>query len=558
MGRKLLSLILSFVVLCSGVLPVFGAGTGDREASVRSYTGTPGDTDLLFEFDNRTKDQERYAGAAYGGYNFDRETEGYWATAYNGSYTAYSIVNSGGTLRVHVTEDTDKGGTYGPWIKVTNTYGKLPNSNPNTYDYYPLNFDPSGVKNVTIRFKLVNCTVPDGKIPEIVFEYYTLTGETYGYGNDMKAVYTFRNQEYMTVSIPVSSKLTNADELKGFGFRFRNVKGNTSGKLTVDYIRIASEGIREPLLEEGFKLGHSLNLASDISVNLALAASALEGFDMETVYAECRYYDYEGNEKGEEVLVTLEPRLKGEYYYFVIEGLTAVHMTNELRTVLYGTKDGQTYYSPTDVYTIADYAYSQLGKANTPASLKTLCADLLRYGGAIQSYKGYRTDTPADRNMTPEQRAYLRDTESLTFGTLNQVGTELSQPSVVWAGKSLDLQARVGIKYIVDLSAYEGDPQELSLQASYVDYMGQPRTETVETIEVYKADRKLYAFTFTGLLAAELRTPVTVQVMAGDTPLSNTLQYRADTYGNGKSGQLLEVCKALFAYSDSALAYFKE
>ena len=65
-----------------------------------------------------------------------------------------------------------------------------------------------------------------------------------------------------------------------------------------------------------------------------------------------------------------------------------------------------------------------------------------------------------------------------------------------------------------------------------------------------------YAFDFDGLLAAELRSVVDVAVFAGDTQVSSTLRYSADTYGNNKTGTLLELCKALFAYSDSAKDYF--
>ena len=34
------------------------------------------------------------------------------------------------------------------------------------------------------------------------------------------------------------------------------------------------------------------------------------------------------------------------------------------------------------------------------------------------------------------------------------------------------------------------------------------------------------------------------------------LQYSAHAYGNNKASTLLDLCKALFAYSDSARAYF--
>ncbi|MBP3411787.1 MAG: metallophosphoesterase, partial [Oscillospiraceae bacterium] len=52
--------------------------------------------------------------------------------------------------------------------------------------------------------------------------------------------------------------------------------------------------------KEDWKLYHSLNLASDISVNYLIPASAMEGFDMDTVFVDCRYYEYEGNEQSTE------------------------------------------------------------------------------------------------------------------------------------------------------------------------------------------------------------------------------------------------------------------
>ena len=47
-----------------------------------------------------------------------------------------------------------------------------------------------------------------------------------------------------------------------------------------------------------------------------------------------------------------------------------------------------------------------------------------------------------------------------------------------------------------------------------------------------------------------------VAVFAGEEEVSPTLSYSADTYGNNKTGNILTLCKALFAYSDSAKTYF--
>ncbi|MBP3412640.1 MAG: MBL fold metallo-hydrolase, partial [Oscillospiraceae bacterium] len=147
--------------------------------------------------------------------------------------------------------------------------------------------------------------------------------------------------------------------------------------------------VQEPQLDESLKINHTLNLASDISVNFAVAKSLLADFDLSTVYLECAMDIYEGNNKTGSTTVKLLPVDQGSYYYFTLTGLTAVQMNDRLSSVLYGSKNGQPYYSPMDSYSVADYAYSQLNKEGSTATLKTLCADLLRYGSCAQSFKGY-------------------------------------------------------------------------------------------------------------------------------------------------------------------------
>ena len=311
-----------------------------------------------------------------------------------------------------------------------------------------------------------------------------------------------------------------------------------------------------PVEEASWKIGHTLNLASDISVNLAVSKSFLDGYDLSTVYVEAEIEVYDGNIKTGTNMVKLLPVEQGEYYYFTLTGLTAVHMNNRIRSVLYGTKDGQLHYSPVDDYSICDYAYSQMNKGNIPQSLKTLCADLLRYGSAAQTFKGYRTDSLADGNMTDVHRSYLSDIETVAFGNNNRVLNDLDAPAITWAGKALDLNSKVTLKFIFDLTGYEGDIQDLTLRVSYEDYAGQQRVVTLKGAEAYGSTPGRYAVSFDGLLAAELRSVVSAQVYEGETPLSCTLQYSADTYGNSKTGSLGNLCKALFAYSDSAKAYF--
>ena len=232
-------------------------------------------------------------------------------------------------------------------------------------------------------------------------------------------------------------------------------------------------------------------------------------------------------------------------------------MNDRLSSVLYGTKGDQSYYSPTDTYSIAQYAYTQLDKAGVAESLKILCADLLRYGSAAQIFKSYRTDALADSALTESQKAYLSNAEDIFFGNTNTVLNDLSNPVIRWAGKALELNSKVTLKFVFDVGSYAGSTDALELKVTYKDYAGQIQTKYLSGAEAYGDIPGHYAFSFDGLLAAELRSVVSVQVCEGTNPLSCTLQYSADTYGNGKTGTLLTLCKALFAYSDSAKAYFR-
>ena len=309
----------------------------------------------------------------------------------------------------------------------------------------------------------------------------------------------------------------------------------------------------EPTVRD-IKIMHTLNLASDISINYAVSAADLADYD--SFYLDCEIPIYEGTLFLGTEHLSVEAVPNGDYYYFTLDGINAVSMNNTVTATLRMTKDGKSYVSHPDGYSVAAYAYSQLDKANAPHSLKTLCADLLRYGAAAQSYKSYRIDAPADANMTDAHRSYLSDLNTVVFGTENTVLNDLNDPTVTWAGKALNLESKVAVKFVIDTTAFAADPQDLSLRISYVNYKGETVQVTLTDPTVYDGAKKLYSFDFSDLLAAELRSVMSAAVYHGNTRVSATLQYSGAAYGNGKTGQLLTVCKALFAYSDSALAYF--
>ncbi len=306
--------------------------------------------------------------------------------------------------------------------------------------------------------------------------------------------------------------------------------------------------------DRSIRLLHTLNLASDISISYVVKEEMLQDYD--SFYLKCVVPCYDGNRLTGTRILNIQPEKRDNHYYFTLEGLTAVNMNDMIEATLHMEKDGQSYFSTKESYSIATYAYAQLGKAAAGQELKVLCANLLRYGAAAQVFKGYRTDVPADADLTAEQRTYLTDLNGVTFGNNSMIFEDIPQPIVSWVGKSLDLQSKVGIRFVVDLSMYPGNWENVTLRVNYKNLYGQTVRVTLSDPKPYDESKGYYAFTFDGLMAAELRSSVSAAVFAGQTQLSQILVYSPDTYGNGKTGNLLTLCQALFAYSDAAKAYF--
>ncbi len=309
----------------------------------------------------------------------------------------------------------------------------------------------------------------------------------------------------------------------------------------------AAEAFETPIdgvVTDELKLYHSLNLQSNISINYIVSKAALEAYDDYSVTCEVGGKTY--------VLAGVE---KGEYIYFTLDCLNAAMMNDNVRAVLTAHKGEEIFESPADDYSIADYCFSMMNRGDATEQFKRVCANLLRYGAATQAYTGYNAEAPADEELSEEQRAYLVDLDTVEFGAPYTILTDVAEPSVTWYGRTLMLDSTVGIKLAVDASAYKGNAEALELRVSYMGIDGVEKTMTVAPT-VQNAEYGLYMFTINCLNAAELRAELTCQVYANGEAVSQTMIYSAASYGNGKTGVLLDLCKALFAYVDEARAFF--
>ena len=309
-------------------------------------------------------------------------------------------------------------------------------------------------------------------------------------------------------------------------------------------------------LEQAVNIRHSLNLVSGIAINYVVSVDELSCYD--SFYVQVQAPVYEGNALQGVKTFILTPVRCGNYYYFTMTELSAMNMNDVLAATLHMRKGTQKYTSQVDQYSVATYALAML-KQTDDADLKRLCADLLRYGAEAQKYKKYRTEALATEGISAEYQGYLTNLDTVTFGFTNIVHDDSSKKLIIWKGKSLDLGAQVSLKFVFDASAYKGgEVSKLIARVIYQAANGAYREVVLTSPTVYDESKQLYAFNYDGLAAAELRTPISIAVFEGSIKLSATLEFSADTYGNYASGDLLNLCKALFAYADSAKRFFQK
>ena len=304
-------------------------------------------------------------------------------------------------------------------------------------------------------------------------------------------------------------------------------------------------------VEENIAIYHSLDLANDIAINYMVHESYLEGKD--SFYMEVNVPAYDGYSRSYQ----LDGEKRGDYYYFPLYSITAVQMNDIYEAKLVMTKDGMETYSAVDYYSVATYAYNQMNKPGAPEGLQKVCAELLRYGATAQLYKEYRTDALADERLTEEQKSYLTDLSTVTFNDHNRNVDDVEDPTVKWVGVSLDLRSRVTLRYIVDLTNYTGSVEDLHLSVHYTDIRGVESWRVLTEAQVYNEEKNWYAFDVSYFGLAEMRTVLTAQVyVSGGLPVTCSKEYSIDTYCNGKTGLLGELCATMIAMSDSVADYF--
>ncbi len=309
-----------------------------------------------------------------------------------------------------------------------------------------------------------------------------------------------------------------------------------------------------PILDDGVQMAHSLTLESGISINYVAKAEQLDQYD--SFYMEVVAPVYEGNDQVGTKTYRLDPIAEGNRYYFVMDEIAAKQMNDVLQARIYMTKDGVTYVSRLDEYSVATYAYKQLINAEASEELKAVCVNLLRYGAEAQKQWNYRTDALADEEIASEFMAYMTDLETVELESKMAMLNDLEAPTVSWKSAALALESKIVMRFTANLAGFEGKVEDLTARITFVNHEGGTVVATVKEFVLLDAEKKLYTVDCDAIDADEMRVVVSAAIYCGETQISRTAQYSVETYAARATEDIVTLCKAMIAYGDSVDAFF--
>ncbi len=244
-----------------------------------------------------------------------------------------------------------------------------------------------------------------------------------------------------------------------------------------------------------------------------------------------------------EKVVSVEGELvEGNEYRFAFEGVSPQCMTDEIEAQL---MCGEEILDTHDSFTIRSYCDSlltsdavTLGMSGEKyAAMKTLVADLLEYGAMSQTYRNYKTDALANKNIT-EQREFVVLTDEWKAAPKNTGDNVKITAGGVWF-------ANVNKLYLKFTTT--------DISNTKLEFDG--KTYTNEDFELVSGNT--YIFYSDAITPSEFGVGKAAQFKYGDT-VEASITYCVNNYVYAKQSQntnMGKLVRALYNYSVSAAEY---
>ena len=340
-----------------------------------------------------------------------------------------------------------------------------------------------------------------------------------------------------------------------------------------------------PVVDNDKNLEISMNLELTVNLKTAFYVKKAAVGDMTDLRMNIKYFDdYSTVDKD---LTRSDATVDGvEYYKFVYEGVNPQRMYDEYKVTVSANDNGIPHYR-TETKGVKSYIYKALTDSKNQ-KWYTIFVDLLNYGSAGQTFKGYHADSLINRNLIGYRNiSNLRpviDAENAKLDCpvralddyIREVNDDkfrkIDNPEAEYKGIQLVLGSVIAMKYHFNIA----DPAGKYVRVLHYDSNGNKVSDPVYIpAEEFLSENDHYAVMYKDLKANQMRDLVYFTVVDSEKkPIGNTTRFSivSEYYIRKKQmenpgslsdsdkeyvNNLVAYEKAMMIYGDSVISYLK-
>ncbi len=317
-------------------------------------------------------------------------------------------------------------------------------------------------------------------------------------------------------------------------------------------------------------VGHTCSFQNRIELNYKISAN-LSDYDDFWLAIERQSFTGSGEEYVWETTELREwyPDPDDGRYVYTFSDIAAAEMGEVILARVIAVKDGVTYESAVDEYSLKTYAYNRI-KGSSNAKFRKLMVDMLNYGAAAQVYFGKNTGNLVNAGLTEDERKQGTQ-EEVTPVVIESVTDNVAETARI-VSKSVAFKSGVELNAHVNYDAEPAEDEKVWVELTYVATSGDSKRQVVtrdKFVRSVKDGVVRYSAAFDIIATPDFGKEVTLKVfrtveedgVSTDVQISETYTYSLETYAanrlaNSENKNFKALLREMLKYERSAVAYF--
>lgn len=387
---------------------------------------------------------------------------------------------------------------------------------------------------------------------------YHSQADGYWYNYKITAVDNNGSPAASAVTVITESAKGSDDTKKLIGYVSYNTSGQSAFNFTTD-IRTVRIGETTLTPTNGAYSLPTITSDTELTLYRIIAGTSVRAGDCLDIYFYVTGLEGNGytakitrNGEVEKEIPSSEWLDADSYRRFAYTGIAAKEMTDMISVTIY---EGDNVVSETATESIESYALRTLEK-NTNTYLQTTLVDMLNYGADAQTYFGHNADNLANADLTDAQKKYGTQTDAVISETMKSIQ---DTSEVTFAGASVTAETTLYLSFYFEGITAQS-VSNFKAVITYTDHYGTSKTRNIAGSS-FVSKSGYYGPRLTGLAIADGRQIVNCKIYNGNTLVAEAEAsvegYAAQTIKtNSDDVNLVNVCKTLMKFVDSAKAYF--